>query len=204
MNIQSAKFNRSGLIDLITDKGNFVVPDDENNSMRKLIDKQKVSIEPFEISLDEIKQEANQTVEQSHAEFLRNLTGNATIEERNTWQSKALACEAILNGTASEIQIEMIATEAQIVGEEIETLITKILTRYGSYQKLIGLVSGLKRKTQATIDQCTTKEQIDQVLEQSSQKQINTFNNGCKDNKKCHSPNLKPLSKCLIQEKCIG
>lgn len=125
--------------------------------------------EPDTRSLDEAKQEAVAKVDQSHAEFLRNLTGNATIEERDTWQAKALACEAISSGTASEIQTEMIATEAQIMGEEIETLITKILTRYGAYQKLIGLASGLKRKTQATIDQCTTKEQIDQVLEQSSQ-----------------------------------
>lgn len=141
----------------------------EISEIGELIPEGSFSEKPDLRTLDEIKQEANQTVEQSHAQFLRNLTGNATIEERDTWQAKALACEAISNNTASEIQTEMIATEAQIMGEEIETLITKILTRYGAYQKLIGLASGLKRKTQATIDQCTTKEQIDQVLEQSSQ-----------------------------------
>lgn len=113
--------------------------------------------------------EAVDLVHTRHAEFLRNLTGNATIEERDTWQAKALAAEAIQAGTASAIQQEMIATEASVVGETEEQLVQTILAKYGAYQKLIGLASGLRRKTEAALSAASNKEEIDQVLAASDE-----------------------------------
>jgi len=120
--------------------------------------------EPDLRTLDAVKAEAISTVNFKHAEFLRQLTGNATIEERDTWQAKALAAEAVLAGSASEIQTKMLATEAGLVGETTDALAQKIATKYAAYQKLIGLASGLRRKTENALEAAPNADAVDQVL----------------------------------------
>jgi len=120
--------------------------------------------EPDLRSLDEVKAAAVSAVASRHAELLRRLTGNASIEERDTWQTKALASEAVLSGAATSVQTEMITTEASIVGEDVSGLAHKIAAKHSAYQRLIGLASGLKRKTENDIEEASNAGAVAQVL----------------------------------------
>jgi hypothetical protein len=124
--------------------------------------------EPDLRTLGEVKVEAIERVAISHSNFLRELTGGATIEERDTWQAKALAAEAIANATPSASQLDMITTEAELTGENIADLVQKILVKYRNYSKLIGLAAGMKRKTESEILEASSISEIDEILEQAS------------------------------------
>ena len=116
-------------------------------------------------SLSEVKQDTLATIAQMHATALRSLTGNATPEERDTWQAKALAAKAISLNNASPEQVDMIATEAALVGEETDDLVQKIITKYVRFQNLIGLAAGLKRKAEKAAESARSRNQIGKALD---------------------------------------
>ena len=126
----------------IDDEGNFSEP-----------------IQPIE----ERKEEMLLVLEQEHANILKNLTGNATIEERDTWQAKALASEAIVAGTATEGQIEMISTEAQLSGKELNSLVQTVLERNYAFMKMIGIAAGHRSATKDLIMNASSHEELDTI-----------------------------------------
>ena len=130
------------------------------------------SEEPDLRTLEEVKAEAIERVTISHSDFLRELTGDATLEERDTWQSKALAAEAILNGTDSPAQLDMITTEAELTGETVNELVQTILQKHQVYSKLIGLAAGMKRKTQSQISEASDISEIEKILTSASAEAI--------------------------------
>ena len=78
------------------------------------------------------------------------MTDNVTAEERDTWQAKALV-PGYSSVNSIPIQQEMLDSEAQLTGEDVNELVAKILTKYTAYQKLIGFHAGLKRKMRIRI-----------------------------------------------------
>lgn len=125
-----------------------------------LLPEDALSEKPDIRTLEELKKDVISCTDKEHAKVLNTLTGSATIEERDTWQTKAIASEAFKNGTISISQKLMLQTEADMCEISIESLVDIILQKYEIYQKLIGLASGLRLKGKRLIEECTTKEEV--------------------------------------------
>ena len=97
-------------------------------------------------------------VNQKHAHFLLALTGNATDEERDTWQTKEDAARALVDGSATEGQQAMIDYEAQGAGTEPLVLAQKIIAKAEDFQSLIGMAAGLRAKARTAIKEATNEE----------------------------------------------
>lgn len=123
-----------------------------------------------QLTLDELKLNALNLIDQGHAAILRQLTGNATIEERDTWQSKALAAYAISEGNANSYQNDMISTEAVMSGIEVSELVTKILSRNAAFMKMIGIAAGHRTATRAAINKASSVQELKTVLSLSEEK----------------------------------
>lgn len=125
---------------------------------------------PAPPSHDDQRAEALNHVDKVHAGFLRDLTGNATVEERDTWSIKESAARAIVGGSATEGQQSMLAYEAQGIGIEPLALAEIIIGKAEDFQALIGLAAGVKAKAKAAITQATGDqvpvEQVGPTLEQ--------------------------------------
>lgn len=122
------------------------------------------------ISLSQAKNEALKSVDESHALILINLTGNATVEERDTWQVKSLAAKAILDGNANEIQTEMITTEAEMSGLKVNELVKIITDKSSAYMRMIGIASGHRTFTRNEIQKVSDFENLSAVLKESELK----------------------------------
>lgn len=106
----------------------------------------------------EQREEALYKVDQEHAKFLRTLTGNATIEERDTWKTKEEAARAFVNNSASDGQKAMIAYEAQGDKTDLIDLAKSIIVKAEGFQALIGLAAGMKAKAKTAIYQITNEQ----------------------------------------------
>lgn len=115
-------------------------------------------------SLEERKSEALLALDQEHATILRTLTGNATIEERDTWQGKALAAEAFENGLASTSQTEMLTTEASMSGLTVEELVGRILINSVNFMKMVGIAAGHRTATKDAINNAADFEELENAL----------------------------------------
>lgn len=145
------------------DETDSPVSDDIQTQIEELAEKMAVK------TLDQHKEEALASLDQKHAEILRNLTGNATIEERDTWQSKALAASAIQDGSANPYQLDMIGTEAALSKVTVEELVTKILTKNAAFMKMIGLAAGHRTATREAIKSAPDISTLGLVLEKANQ-----------------------------------
>ena len=90
-----------------------------------------------------------------HAEYLRTLTGGATIEERDTWKSKEEAARAFVADTATNGQSAMIAAEAVGAGVTDAAMAAKVIAKADAFLSLIGVAAGLRAKTRAAITRAT-------------------------------------------------
>lgn len=135
-------------------------------------------------SREEQRAAALTKVDAEHARALRDLTGGATIEERDTWKTKEEAARAMIELEATPGQSAMIELEAAAKGLSAEDLAQAIMAKAEAYQQLIGLAAALKAEaktavTAATSDDVplddvaaglqavfvTMKEKIDQAVE---------------------------------------
>lgn len=102
--------------------------------------------------------EALARVDQEHARFLRELTGNATVEERDTWKIKEDAARAVVAGTYSLGQLAMLQNEADGRGSTVDYLANSIISKAEAFQSLIGLASKVKARAKGAIDASTSPE----------------------------------------------
>lgn len=165
MTFLSANRLPSGAIEAETTEGTLIVPPDPDNSTWQALSESGVSIEDYAPSLSDAKSAARSRVAGTHAEFLRSLTGDASAEERDTWQTKALAAAAIRDQSAADYQRAMIETEAELAGESELELVEKILGKAKAYHSLIGLATGMKRRTEAKIEAAKSIEEIETIIE---------------------------------------
>ena len=94
-------------------------------------------------------------IDGEHASFIRMLTGNATIEERDTWKTKEEAARAFLAETATAGQQEMLALEAEGRGERVGALAATIVDKADGFVTLIGLASKLRAQARVAVKEAT-------------------------------------------------
>ena len=92
-------------------------------------------------------------------DFLGQFTVEYTLEEKLSWPSKELAAEAYLNGTPTDKQVAAIEEEANEVGETGAETAQVIVDKALLFNRIIRVVSGLRRATTRKIAEATTSEE---------------------------------------------
>lgn len=113
------------------------------------------------------KEETLRETDRAHSRILNMLTGGASIEERDTWQPKALAAQGLLDGTATAQQVSMIETEASMLGLTTEQLAGIIVAKSNAYFSIIGVASGIRTKTRAGIKAATSIDEVNAIVLES-------------------------------------
>jgi hypothetical protein len=119
---------------------------------------------PSPKTFSDMKNEARQMVRNSHALIVDNLTGNYSVEERDTWPIKVEAARAVKTGTATAEQELMIALECEKTGETPDELADVILAKNAATHIMIGLAAGHRRRTEAAVDAAETDTELMTVL----------------------------------------
>lgn len=104
---------------------------------------------------DGLRADAMRQVDVEHADLLRRLTGNATIEERDTWTVKEAAARAQLDGTATDSQQQMLAMEAEGRQQSVNALASIIVAKADQFRVLVGLTSKLRAAARAGVEAAT-------------------------------------------------
>lgn len=94
------------------------------------------------------------------AAFLSQFTAGVPAAELTSWPVKADRARAHLGGTPQS----MILAEAAITGEDAGTLAQKIVAKADAYEAIIARVTGLRRATEAAIDEAETPDTVAAVL----------------------------------------
>lgn len=131
----------------------------------------------WSVDLSASKESALAEVDRLHAETLRQLTGNATTEERDTWAPKATAARAILAGTADATQTAMLGLEAEVRGIPLKTWAKKVLENSAAFEVLVGKASAFRAKSRKAINESADVDALDAAWKQL-QKEMAEATNG--------------------------
>lgn len=89
--------------------------------------------------------------------------------EKEGWATKLSAADAYIAGTASQLQTDMLTTEANIVGVTVDQLAQTIVQRAAWFTKVNATIAGLRQKAFAGIDAAVDAAGVDAVLQQMRQ-----------------------------------
>lgn len=123
---------------------------------------------------EDYQQRAFAKIDAVHADFMKRLTGGATVEERDTWVTKDAAATFVAAASDDDLlaAVALVASsdptanpdlEALVfdVGEgaaELRALAGVILTKSRAYKRLIGIASGIRREAKAAVTAATAPE----------------------------------------------
>ena len=110
---------------------------------------------------------AMKEVDQEHAHIMRTLTGDATIEERDTWASKSAAAKAYLADSATEEQKMLIELEAAGDDTPPSDLAARIVAKTIAFHRLIGMASAMKRRASYALSQAVSDDVPIEDVEQA-------------------------------------
>ncbi|MEM9734231.1 MAG: hypothetical protein AAF903_12225 [Pseudomonadota bacterium] len=103
-------------------------------------------------------------IESEHAETLRRLTGNSTIEERDTWSRQQKWAEAHLAGDSQyDALLASLLTpaEREVAGENAATVMAeKIRAKVEFTDRLISKAGGTKREAEKAVEAMETAAEI--------------------------------------------
>ena len=123
---------------------------------------------PPEPSVEQVKRSALRQIDGLHAEILKNATGKKSLEERDTWQPKAIAAQALVDGTANDAQTAMLETEAAARSVTPVELAQTVLAKSAAYHGLIGSAAALRSSAKQQIEAAETKEQVAEILAEAN------------------------------------
>ena len=119
-------------------------------------------------SLAEIKRQAAVAVRQYADEIGNRLTADYPRSEVLSWPRKADVAERWLADTSRPVP-PIIAEEAQLTAQAPEDLARTIIQRAEVFERVAGVIAGLRRKVLAAIDAATTPEEVETALQQGRQ-----------------------------------
>ena len=103
---------------------------------------------------------AAQTLITALSQAANAITGPVPQAERDSWPTKAAAALAVLDGTASISQTDMLGAERALTGETLEGLATSILAKADAYSAFAAFLAGLRRPNSTAIAAATTPDQV--------------------------------------------
>lgn len=100
---------------------------------------------------------AKERVDQLHAKFMRDLTGNATIEERDTWPRKLAAAVAIKGKSSDKRHIAALAKGAEERGITVSKFAERILEKDLKFAVLQDEADALRTRAKVGIAQAASE-----------------------------------------------
>lgn len=119
----------------------------------------------IEIDIESMRRIAKREANEIHSAALKTLTGDASIEERDTWPRKAPAAEAFLKGQADAAQIVILEGAAARKGVSIQEVAQLIKINSVITDALIGYADGMLGQAMALINN-TEPENMGQAMQQ--------------------------------------
>ncbi len=118
-------------------------------------------------SLTEAKKQTSFRIDSYAKENRTRIAGTPDDAEIAGWNNKLRIAQAILTDTATDIdkaafQAEIAARD--IEGETLEIFVQKVIRNAEFYAQAVGLIDGLKRKTQDAVSAAKTPEDVEKVL----------------------------------------
>ena len=101
---------------------------------------------------EDLKALALDLIKQNHAEALRLLSSNVSVEERDTWTEQKELARAFKAGTIDDNQRAVLQSMCK-TGETVEQLAEKILKLVAVNHRLMGLANGIKRRAEQRLEQ---------------------------------------------------
>ena len=101
---------------------------------------------------EDLKAVALELIKQNHAEALRLLSSNVSVEERDTWTEQKELARAFKAGTIDDNQRAVLQSMCK-TGETVEQLAEKILKLVAVNHRLMGLANGIKRRAEQRLEQ---------------------------------------------------
>jgi hypothetical protein len=96
--------------------------------------------------------------------YSRRVTGDVAEVERSSWGTKADAARALLAGTATDVQRNMIAVEAQMTAVPPEALAKRVAEKAAAYQMLVAAMTGARISADRRIEAATDLAGVDLAL----------------------------------------
>lgn len=113
-------------------------------------------------------------VDNAHADFMRTLTGDATIEERDTWVTKAAAAAYVVSLSDADLTaaVTLVTSDDPTANPDLETLVhdvgtdvtdlralaVTILTKSRAYKRLVGIASRIRREAKDAVTAATASD----------------------------------------------
>ena len=177
--VSDLKFNKDGGVDCVVEFDELGILPFSASSIDASEHGQKIwmeinagewgDIQPFVgVGLGVLKKESIQKIGEKHGQMLAQLSGNATIEERETWTLKLSAAQASINaGKPSELAVLLFDAEAKADGVSIMEKCARVVAYNQAYAMLIGIASGIKTRAENAVKAATDGEAIEAALAQA-------------------------------------
>lgn len=128
-----------------------------------------ISSENAAIVLQNAQAEAIAAVSTKHAAMLSQLTGGASIEERDTWQLKLDAATAsVAAGVPNDSAITLFHDEAAADEVSIMVKCERTILKSEAYVLLIGIASGIKTRAENAIESAQAPVDVRTALIQAA------------------------------------
>ena len=115
--------------------------------------------------LNTVRESVLEHIDQTHADMLVQLMGDATPAERDTWPIKLKSALAYLANTATADELTLINSEVNLTGEDATTFCQYVVARNHMTYVIIGGASGMRRAARAAVKAATAVEEIDTAFE---------------------------------------
>jgi hypothetical protein len=100
-----------------------------------------------------------------HAQWLTNIIGTDTQEEKDTWTRKLQAAKGYMSGSPTDSDMYYLSLEADQTGETVQELVTLILTNDAKYGYVVGTFAGIRRSGAALVRAATTNLDVRDAVE---------------------------------------
>lgn len=97
------------------------------------------------------------------SEFEAKIIGPVSPAEQLSWAEKEAAARAYHGSSASAEQLTLLQAEAGLTGETLADLSTKIITQADAFRPIVGMIAGLRRKTEEAVNLAATDPQSDEA-----------------------------------------
>lgn len=130
-----------------------------------------ILIDPPKPSLADAKADALRRVDAFAAAFRARIAGTADPIEVAGWNNKLALAMAVKAGTAKPHEVAALQVEIDLrgFGETLDQFVAKVATNAAKFSHAVGLIDGMKRRSQDAVMAAPSLEALDAVLQQMRQ-----------------------------------
>lgn len=128
-------------------------------------------VPPPKPSLADAKADALRRVDAFAAAFRARIAGTADPIEVAGWNNKLALAMAVKAGTAKPHEVAALQVEIDLrgFGETLDQFVAKVATNAAKFSHAVGLIDGMKRRSQDAVMAAPSLEALDAVLQQMRQ-----------------------------------